>query len=149
MIIGSTKERIRFFRFAIVGTIGAVVDFGVFNLLIRLGLPSIFSSIISFILAVINNFVWNRYWTYPDSRSKPLSNQMVQFILVSVVGLGIRAVLFALLEKRLIALFGIWNINLPLSPEFLGHNTTLTLAILIVLLWNFLANRYWTYNDIT
>ncbi len=149
MIIGSTKERIRFFRFAIVGTIGAIVDFGVFNLLIRLGLPSIFSSIISFILAVINNFVWNRYWTYPDSRSKPLSNQMVQFILVSVVGLGIRAVLFALLEKRLIALFGIWNITLPLSPEFLGHNTTLTLAILIVLLWNFLANRYWTYNDIT
>ncbi|HOU44347.1 MAG TPA: GtrA family protein, partial [Anaerolineaceae bacterium] len=91
MILNNARERVRFFRFAAVGALGSVVDFGVFNLLVYFGIPSILSSAISFILAVINNFLWNRYWTYPDSRSKSLGNQLIQFSLVSLVGMGIRA----------------------------------------------------------
>jgi putative flippase GtrA len=30
----------------------------------------------------------------------------------------------------------------------IGHNAALAVAIGIVMLWNYFANRYWTYNDI-
>ncbi|HNS64429.1 MAG TPA: GtrA family protein [Anaerolineaceae bacterium] len=149
MILNNARERVRFFRFAAVGALGSVVDFGVFNLLVHFGIPSILSSAISFILAVINNFLWNRYWTYPDSRSKSLGNQLIQFSLVSLVGMGIRAFLFILIESHLIEMFERFSWKISLSPTFLGHNSTLTIAILVVLIWNFLANRYWTYNDIS
>jgi len=49
---------------------------------------------IAFCLAVVNNFILNRLWTYPDSRSKSLLAQVVQFGLVSLVGLGINLVVF-------------------------------------------------------
>lgn len=149
MILSNAKERGRFLRFAVVGTIGAVVDFGLFNLLIELtGMRAIIASTISFIAAVISNFLWNRYWTYPDSRSKPLARQLVQFVLVSVAGMGIRALMFLGLENILIRAFEKLNLGF-LSPTFLGHNTTLALAILVVMLWNFFANRFWTYNDVS
>jgi len=148
MILTKAQERSRFIRFAIVGFVGAVIDFGLFNLLIRLtGTPAIVASGISFIAAVLSNFLWNRFWTYPDSRSKHILHQLTQFGLVSLVGLGIRIGLFAFLENTLISMATRFFPNL-LDPTFIGHNTTLAIAILIVMLWNFFANRYWTYSDI-
>jgi len=149
MILTNTQERTRFLKFAVVGTIGAVVDFGVFNLLTATSdIAAIWASAISFIAAVISNFVWNRYWTYPDSRSKRLGQQVMQFFIVSVIGMGIRLAMFALLE---IAFITAAEQILPaqtISPETVGHNTVLALAILVVMFWNFLANRYWTYSDV-
>ena len=70
MILTNAKERSRFIRFAIVGAAGAVIDFGVFNFLTNLvgyfKENVVWASVISFILAVISNFTWNRLWTYPD-----------------------------------------------------------------------------------
>lgn len=149
MILTNPKERTRFLRFATVGAIGAVVDFGIFNLVNWLTpLAAIWASVISFGAAVVSNFLWNRYWTYPDSRSKSVSFQMFQFLIVSVIGLGIRVLLFALLENFLIRLSGLILPANFLSPVFVGHNLTLALAIVVVMLWNFLANRYWTYCDV-
>lgn len=149
MILANTKERTRFFRFAIVGTIGAMIDFGVFNLLtVVVRIPAIFSSMFSFVAAVISNFLWNRYWTYPDSRAKPMSQQLVQFFIVSVIGLAIRTPLFAWLEKILINISADLLPNFLLSPTIIGHNLALAITILVVLVWNFVANRYWTYNDV-
>ena len=149
MILANTKERTRFFRFAIVGTIGALIDFGVFNLLtVAVRIPAVFSSMFSFVAAVISNFLWNRYWTYPDSRAKPMSQQLMQFFIVSVIGLGIRTPLFAWLEKFLINASANLLPNSLLSPTIIGHNLALAIAILVVLVWNFVANRYWTYNDV-
>jgi hypothetical protein len=72
------RERTRFIKFLIVGTIGAVVDFGSFNLLTGVfRLPPVPSSVVSFLAAVTSNFFFNRHWTYPDSRSKPVSRQAV------------------------------------------------------------------------
>ncbi len=150
MILSNARERTRFLRFALVGFIGAIIDFGLFNVLIWLtGMRAIWAGAISFIAAVVSNFLWNRYWTYPESRSKPLPQQLFQFIIVSLAGLGIRTLLFALLELRLIQVFHSIVPEFPLSSTFLGHNTTLAIAILIVMLWNFYINRYWTYNDIS
>jgi len=149
MIITNTQERTRFLRFALVGAVGAVVDFGFFNLFSGvLGISAVLASVFSFIAAVVSNFIWNRFWTYPDSRSKPLGAQVVQFIIVSLMGLAIRTPLFAFLENVLVKLAG--NLLPPskLSPVFVGHNLSLAVAILVVMMWNFFANRFWTYNDV-
>jgi putative flippase GtrA len=73
MILTKKKEQGRFLRFAVVGVIGAVIDFGAFNILtIAFHLTALVAQTISFTLAVLSNFIWNRYWTYPDSRNKPV-----------------------------------------------------------------------------
>ena len=151
MILTAPQERTRFFRFAIVGTGGAVIDFAVFNFFVQFTpLTAVFASMISFTVAVCSNFFWNRIWTYPDSRSKPVARQMGQFVLINLVGLGIRTPLFAWLEHVLIkALNPILPLGTFLTPTFVGHNIALAIAILVVMLWNFFANRFWTYNDVS
>ncbi len=147
--IANKQERSRFLRFATVGTIGAVIDFGVFNLLTHLtSINAIAASVISFVCAVCSNFVWNRYWTYPDSRSKKVTHQFIQFIFISLTGLLIRTPLFAYLERIMINFFASSSLSLPFTPTFLGHNISLATVIIIVMFWNFFANRYWTYADI-
>ena len=64
-------ERTRFLKFCVVGVIGFVVDFGIMNLILHFTGNARLASTVSFIAAVISNFIWNRYWTYPDSRESP------------------------------------------------------------------------------
>jgi putative flippase GtrA len=154
------REINRFIKFSVVGIIGAVVDFGSFNLLANVfGVASVVASVISFTAAITSNFLWNRYWTYPDSRSKPVSQQVIQFSLVNLAGLVIRTPIFAFSEGPLI----LFSENfLPLAkstlPEsiasltflnaiVLGRNLALALAVIVVLFWNFFINRIWTYSD--
>jgi putative flippase GtrA len=149
MIFTNAKERTRFLRFAVVGAIGAVVDFGILNLLLLVSTPYVIAGTISFIMAVVNNFLWNRFWTYPDSRSKRFSQQLIQFTIINAIGLVIRIPLLAFLENVLIRLAERFFGEFFISAEFIGHNTGLAIAIIIVMFWNFLANRYWTYNDVS
>lgn len=152
MILTNTRERTRFLRFAIVGAIGAVIDFGVFNLLTH-SIPyfrdnAVFAQAISFTLAVFSNFTWNRLWTYPDSRSKPIMRQWTQFAIVSVIGLTIRTPIFLWLEGLLIRIFTGWFPKGVATPIVIAHNAALAIVIGTVMIWNFIANRYWTYNDV-
>jgi putative flippase GtrA len=151
MILKGGKERERFLKFMVVGTIGAVVDLGIFNVLSSLfGVQAIIAQAISFSMAVVSNFLWNRYWTYPDSRNKPVANQLGQFIIVSVIGLTIRTLIFDRLEEGMIwAASQVMPKNFFLSPTIIGHNLSLATVILIIMLWNFFVNRYWTYNDVS
>ena len=151
VLIYNSRERSRFLRFAFVGILGAVVDFGVSNLLIKLfNMRLVIAGTISFIAAIISNFIWNRYWTYPDSRSKPVSQQLVQFTVISVLGLGIRIPILYFIEPLLESLAIKMNLQvLPLlDAKTLSDNFTLAVAVIIVMFWNFFANRYWTYSDI-
>jgi len=145
------KETGRFLRFAVVGSIGAVIDFGILNLLTNNGiLPVVWASVVSFTCAVLSNFIWNRYWTYPDSRSKAISKQIMQFVVVSVIGLAIRTPLFAWLEGLFTRLApGILPKNFIISPSVVSHNLDLAIVIVVVMVWNFFVNRYWTYNDVS
>ena len=97
MVLTNPKERGRFLRFMVVGVFGAVVDFGTFNLLTNFaGVPAVLASVCSFLAAVVSNFLWNRYWTYPDSRSKPLGRQVLQFTgIVQKIG-GLLLIVFGL-----------------------------------------------------
>jgi hypothetical protein len=72
----------------------------------------------------------------------------MQFGLVNVAGLIIRTVIFILITQPLIRLFEFLNLILPFPPRVLGENMALATVVLIVMLWNFFINRYWTYNDI-
>jgi putative flippase GtrA len=149
MILNNARERTRFIRFAIVGSIGFLVDFIAFNLFRSgLGISPEISSIFSFMVAVASNFIWNRYWTYPDSRSKSIMGQLFQFIIVNVAGLGIRTSVFILIKKPLVSLFEILPISLPLKAYILGENLSLVIVVIIIMFWNFFINRYWTYGDI-
>jgi putative flippase GtrA len=149
-ILINSRERTRFLRFLVVGIIGAAVDFGIENILHRIfGVPYVWAGTISFICAILSNFFWNRYWTYPDSRSKPLLRQLFQFTLVNISGLIIRIPILKFLEPIITNLFyKIPEQYLFLPPDVMGENVTLAIAVGIVLFWNFFVNRYWTYNDV-
>lgn len=154
------REISRFLKFSVVGVIGAVIDFGSFNIFANLlGIKSVIASVLSFSAAVTSNFIWNRFWTYPDSRSKTLRQQAVQFALISGAGLFIRTPIFALAEKPMMRavesflnssmgqLLPNWIPGQVLQADVLGSNLALALAVVIVLFWNFFANRIWTYSD--
>ena len=163
--IKNRRELMRFIKFSIVGTIGFVVDFGAFNLLILIGwlepvtinvnVPVInqpltgvgVANIISFTLAVISNFLWNRYWTYPDSRSKSIVGQFAMFYAINIVGLVIRTPLLEWLRGPIAStLTGQFGLPANLSIT-LGNNLALAVGVVIVLFWNFFVNRHVTYSD--
>ena len=150
MILRKRREQERFIRFAVVGAIGAAIDIGIFNILSSiLKIPALTAQAVSFSVAVISNFIWNRYWTYPDSRNKAVLGQMAQFIIVSLIGLALRTLIFDQLEKALIWSAGqILPPNFFLSPVIVGHNASLAIVIIIIMFWNFFINRFWTYNDV-
>jgi len=147
-LFNDANERARFLKFATVGAIGTVVDFGIYNFLnLVFGMAPVISQAISFSVAVVNNFLWNRHWTYPDSRTKAVHHQIATFGLINVGGLLIRTPIIAGLEHSI----GVLSARLGVQPEaavVVGHNVALAIAIGIVMLWNYFANRYWTYNDI-
>ncbi len=140
----------RFIKFAVVGLSGTVVDFTIFNLCISLlQFNPITASVCSFTLAVVNNFIWNRNWTYPESKSTPIGPQLIKFSVISVIGLIIRTPLFSYLEHPIIKLAeNTVNPEFFLTPATIGHNISLAIAIVVVLFWNYFANRFWTYKDI-
>lgn len=143
------RELKRFARFSTVGAIGAVVDFTVFNILLNLvGLAPLFSQALSFLAAVVSNFMLNRRWTYPDSRSKTMSTQLAQYGLVNLIGLLIRTPIFNSLAVLFDRLVGSRPMPFGLSTYAVTHNMALAGAIGIVLFWNFFVNRFWTYGDV-
>jgi putative flippase GtrA len=150
------KETERFIKFAIVGVIGSVVDFTVLNIMKRvfeavgLGMgwsvplephqiQLIVANAISFSAAVLSNFTWNRLWTFPESRDRPLGSQLGQFAIVNVLGLGINTAILVVMDQYVFQNF----VSVRLS-----YNLAKAFAIGVVLFWNFGINRIWTYRGI-
>jgi putative flippase GtrA len=160
-----SKEVERFLKFAVVGAIGAVVDFGVLNVLqatiLHPEAPDVQMKVamatgLAFTSAVISNFIWNRYWTYPDSRTRSIRRQLVQFFIVNAIGMAFRLwfvkTLFGPLgEIGADTLEGLGLASESMSDASvsrLGTNFAQFFAVWIVMAWNFFVNRYWTYNDV-
>ncbi len=149
MILTDVKERNRFVKFALVGALGSVIDFAVMNMLSHwAGMPLVLAGTISFICAVLNNFTWNRLWTYPESRSRPLMSQLGMFFVVNAAGIAIRAPILHFAEPPVLRFVQNVLHTTHLTAEVYAKNLTLAAAIGIVMLWNFFVNRYWTYSDI-
>ena len=133
-------ELARFGKFAVVGALGALGDFGVLNLLILgFGWAKFFANLTSVSCAILSNFTWNRLWTFPESRERSLHTQFGKFALVNLVGLGLNQIVFLTTDALI---FG------PLFPDPLDYNLAKGTAIVVVLSWNFFANRIWTYRGI-
>ena len=149
MILTQNQEHIRFLKFATVGAFGAMIDFGVMNLMTHLfNMKLVFAGTISFACAVMSNFFLNRYWTYPDSRSRHLLHQLGMFVIVSGVGIAFRVPILHYVEPPMAMLLENVGRISDAQAHLLAKNATLAFAIGIVMLWNFFINRYWTYNDI-
>ena len=161
------KEVERFIKFAFVGLLGFVIDFGALFVLQSSLLPPVndlqerlpvnvaIATSISFALAVISNYAWNRFWTYPDSRSYSVRRQLAQFAIVSVIGwiartLWITAtyVVLGLLSTQFIQMLIVDYQPQMLDEHKLGTMTAQFIGVVVVMVWNFLANRYWTFNDV-
>lgn len=153
-----TKQRefVRFFKFAVVGTFGAVVDWVTFNAFMAfVPLPSRTENLrdemavaISLSTAIVSNFIWNRYWTYPDSRSKPIPRQFAQFYLINILAYIIRAPIINWTKDPFARLV---ESTLPLATQTavaVGYNISWALGVGIALFWNFFINRVWTYSDV-
>lgn len=137
-VASNRREIDRFLKFGLVGTLGTVVDFSVLNVLIlALSLSKFWANTCSFSAAALSNFVWNRLWTFPESRQRPFGRQLAQFFAVSVGGYAINQALFLSLDRRVF--FG-WGT--------LGYNLAKAVAIVVVLFWNFCVNRMWTYRGL-
>lgn len=160
-----SKEVERFLRFAFVGASGALIDFGLVYFLQWTILPPTsgtqagIAAVIASTCAVISNFIWTRYWVYPEARSRSFRRQLAMFVVVSLIGLAFRFVWVT------VAAFPLGDLLLPSALPFieiirpgyipgpLAANKFGTLvaqmgAMVIVMFWNFFANRYWTYNDV-
>ncbi len=142
------KEAKRFLKFMFVGAMGAIVDFGVLNLLAHVfDVPVTIAGVISFSLAVTSNFIWNRFWTYPESRAFPAIPQYLQFFVINATALLIRVPILALVPGPVIHTFESSGIA-PNTAEVLGNNFALALAVGIAMFWNFFVNRFITYRHI-
>jgi putative flippase GtrA len=139
------NEGVRFGKFLVVGGFGFVVDFGTFNLLSTgAGLDPAIAQTISFCAAIVSNFFWNRYWIYPDSRAKHVGHQAILFVAINLIGYIIRTPLFLGLTPVWVAILP----PLPIPALQAAHNLALACAVLVVMIWNFVVNRFWTYNDV-
>jgi putative flippase GtrA len=159
------KSMERFLRFAVVGATGAVIDLGIVFLLQQTilpptrGLTAGLASVIAATCAVLSNFFWTRYWVYPESRSRSMRRQLAMFTTVSVIGLFFRFVwvvftafqigeiVTPMLEPVIHAISGSFVINEHTEGR-IGTITAQLIAMVVVMLWNFFANRHWTYNDV-
>lgn len=89
-------------KFGVIGVLNTLVDWGVLASLIFLfrklfkidsvdllfiGITfySLYKSV-SFIVAVINSYYWNKYWTFAQGAVQKSKNEFLQFLAVSVVG---------------------------------------------------------------
>ncbi len=161
------KEVERFVKFAFVGLLGFVIDFGALFVLQSSLLPPVndlqerlpvnvaIATSISFALAVASNYAWNRFWTYPDSRSYSVRRQLTQFAIVSVIGWIARTawitatyVFLGLLSTQFIQMLIVGYQPQLLDEHKLGTMIAQFIGVVVVMVWNFLANRYWTFNDV-
>ena len=132
----SGREIERFSRFLTVGAIGTLLDFSILTFLKLAGLPTLFANSISFTAGLANNFTWNRLWTFEDAK-KDWRTQLMQFSAVSLAGLLLNNLILLSLEHVFNDLSGgsAWS-YLPAKVTASG----------LVVFWNFLANRTWTFK---
>lgn len=131
MKIWENKSFRQFIKFSLVGASGTIVDWVFYFVLTRwLGIFYLIAKTLSFVIAAINNYVWNRIWTF-RSKEKNITGEFAKFFLVSLVGLGLNVLIMYLAVDKL-AISDLWG---------------LVLATAVVTFWNFLANKFWTFKN--
>jgi putative flippase GtrA len=116
-------------KFSLVGVSGYILNLAVYTALLKgADLHYTAAATCSFVVAVTNNYTWNRLWTFHAQRGH-VGWQGLRFLLVALVAYGINLILLS-------ALIG------------LGVDKVLAQAIAIVLVtpWNFIGNKLWSFR---
>lgn len=128
----------QFVKFALVGGVGTIVNLLVLKLTLTIWSEfnattpfavEVFASAVAFLVAVVNNFLFNRWWTFRSTG--PAHVEFGKFLTVSLAGLGLNTLAFSLFRGHL---------GLPVLLSQL-------LAIGCVLPFNFLVNKFWSFRN--
>lgn len=122
-----SPARGQFLRFCVVGASGYAINLAVYAAMLALGLPYLAAATVSFLVAAVSNFLWNRAWTFEAQRERWL-RQCSRALLVSGFSLGLNQFfLFALVTSG----------GGRLVPQ--------AIAILLVTPFSFAANKLWAF----
>ena len=117
-------------RFGVVGAIGFVVNLGVYALFVHaLGVEYHVAAAVAWIVAVTNNFILNRHWTF-DAREGRARFQAMRFFLVSLCAFGASQLVLTLLVEGGVA-------KVPAQALAVAGTTPL----------NFLGNKLWSFKN--
>lgn len=120
----------QFIKFALVGTSGLIIDFGItFILKEKYASNKYFANSIGFSFAVISNYFLNKYWTFHDLNPEIFS-QALKFVLIAILGLLINNLMIYLLNHH----------------KGFSFYVAKVFAIGSVVLWNFTANYFYTFS---
>lgn len=120
----------QFIKFGLVGLLSFLVDAGIYLILTRyLAVFYLIAKMISFILAAINSYIFNRAWTF-RSKNTQIGREFIQFFIVSSIGLGLNSLIMFLAVDYI-------KLN-----DILG----LVIATAITMFWNFSANKLWVFK---
>jgi dolichol-phosphate mannosyltransferase len=117
-------------RFGLVGAIGFVVNLAVYALFVHaVGVDYRIAAVVAWVVAVLNNFVFNRHWTF-DARDGVARFQAMRFVVVSLVAFGFSLLLLTLLVE---------SAGLAKVPAQ-------ALAVAAATPLNFLGNKLWSFR---
>lgn len=120
----------QFIKFGIVGLSSTVIDWSIFYLLNHYSIYYLTAKVMSFSVAVINSFIWNRRWTF-RSQDSNRNKEFFKFLIISLVGLSINALIMYIA----VSVLG--------TRKIIG----LIFATGITTFWNFLANKFYTFKE--
>jgi putative flippase GtrA len=121
---------IQLFKFGVVGVSGYVVNLIVFAILVEaLGLHHVLGAVGAFCIAVMNNFLWNRHWTFRATHGHA-GFQAARFFAVSLAALGVNLVVLSLL------------VDVADAPEVPSQ----AFAVAFAMPLNFIGNKLWTFG---
>jgi putative flippase GtrA len=116
-------------KFCVVGASGYAVNLVVYYLLLdHAGLHYTLAATGSFLVAVTNNYLWNRLWTFRHQRGH-IGYQGLRFLIVSV----------AVYAANLLLLTGLVSVGV-------GEIVAQAIAIVLVTPLNFLGNKLWSFR---
>ena len=142
-------------KFGLIGLLNTLVDFGVLALVTLLfsayfqiqskdaliaGITfySLFKAI-SFIVANISSYFWNKYWTFDQGSKKQTKSEFIQFFAVSVVGFLINVFVASFVFKVVLgSLINLTDGQLGLIGAAFGSNAGLA--------WNFIGYKLWVFK---
>lgn len=124
---------IQLFKFGVVGASGYVVNLVVFAALVELaGTGHITAAVGAFLVAVTNNFLWNRQWTFrADAAGGHPAHQGARFLIVSLIAFVVNLVVLELL----------------VTAAGLGEIASQAIAVAVSMPVNFAGNKLWTFTQ--
>jgi len=130
-------------KFALSGALTTFVDLGVLNGLIWISgiaagpLYPVFKSI-SFIIAVIHSYIWNKYWTFERRKEPSGPKEFSKFLLTATVGFIINVGTASSVVNVIGPQFGI--------GLKLWANIGAFVATFVGMTWNFIGSKFWVFK---